>query len=186
MAFALLCKALVKIDRDKNPCARPIAICFSMNLRGRTSVAIPDAGFGNIYTLTLDSPSSTGDEEWNLHGYIKMVREIMRKTKARYGAVGTAEELWSMVEEDGKRRVRIQASGKHCIVACTSWCRFPVYGIDFGWGGPELVVCCRPPFRTNVLMDRKGDGGIDAWVVLDEEEMAKFKGDEDIIKHCMF
>ncbi|KAI4367183.1 hypothetical protein MLD38_022947 [Melastoma candidum] len=185
IVLALLCKALVKINRAKNPHARRTAVSFPMNLRGRMSTMIPDTGFGNIYSIISDTLSK-GDEESDLHGYIKMLHETMKKAKARYRAVGSAEELWSMVEEDNKSIVRILMSGEHCIVTCTSWCGFPIYGIDFGWGGPEMAMFSRPPFRHNVLMDRKGDGGIDAWVVLDEEEMAKFKEDQDIIEHCLF
>ncbi|KAK3420122.1 hypothetical protein EUGRSUZ_G00918 [Eucalyptus grandis] len=62
-----------------------------------------------------------------------------------------------------------------------SWCRFPLYDSDFGWGKPDSVSNASPPLRSVGLVDSPADGGIDAWITLNQDEMALFKQDPDIV-----
>ena len=52
-----------------------------------------------------------------------------------------------------------------------SWCRFPFYEADFGWGKPSWVS--RRDFGAELvsLMDTKCGSVIEAWVGLDEQHM---------------
>lgn len=64
---------------------------------------------------------------------------------------------------------------------CTSLCKFPLYEVDFGWGKPEWVTS--PMFYKNafVLMDTKLGDGIEAWVTLEEQKMAIFESNEELL-----
>lgn len=59
----------------------------------------------------------------------------------------------------------------------TSWCGFPTYELDFGWGKPVWVSSASPGVQNLiVLMDSVGDiGGIEAWITMDEADMMKFE-----------
>ena len=64
----------------------------------------------------------------------------------------------------------------------TSLCRFPIYEVDFGWGKPAFVGVTPLTFRNIVaFLDTKYGGGIEAWVNLEENDMAKFEADEEIL-----
>ncbi|KAE8716155.1 UDP-glucose flavonoid 3-O-glucosyltransferase 6-like [Hibiscus syriacus] len=67
--------------------------------------------------------------------------------------------------------------GKCDIVAftLTSLCRFPLYEADFGWGKP--IWACSGDREINSIatfMDTITGDGMEAWITLKEEEMAKF------------
>lgn len=72
--------------------------------------------------------------------------------------------------------------GEGVTLAFTSLCRFPVYEADFGrrkavWVGSAKL------FNKNLVtfLDTKSGNGIEAWVHLEEEEMAKFEVDKELL-----
>ena len=69
----------------------------------------------------------------------------------------------------------------------TSWTRFGFYEADFGWGKPAWVGIGGNLTAKNlvILMGRGGGGGgIEAWVTLEEEDMARFEKDEEITAYA--
>ncbi|KAL3634909.1 hypothetical protein CASFOL_021963 [Castilleja foliolosa] len=76
-----------------------------------------------------------------------------------------------------------KANGGSNVEFCifSSWCRFPVYEVDYGWGKPHWVATVGVPFKNLVaLMDTKDGDGVEAWVSMAETDMdvieAKYKG----------
>ena len=65
----------------------------------------------------------------------------------------------------------------------TSLCRIPVYEADFGWGKLIWVGSASLPFKNLVVfMDSGGNnGGIETWINLVGEDMAKFQGDQEFL-----
>lgn len=65
----------------------------------------------------------------------------------------------------------------------SSLCRFPLYVIGFGWGKPIWVAWVNsPPFtNTAFFVDTKCGDGIEAWLTLKDEDMAKFECDDEIL-----
>ncbi|KAK1294574.1 Deacetylvindoline O-acetyltransferase [Acorus calamus] len=64
----------------------------------------------------------------------------------------------------------------------TSWCRFPFYETDFGWGGPAWVAS--PPYMLEnffLLMSARGGDGFEVWAFLTEEEMEGFANDPELL-----
>ncbi|KAL4628932.1 hypothetical protein ACB092_05G273100 [Castanea dentata] len=67
----------------------------------------------------------------------------------------------------------------------SSWCRFPIYETDFGWGNPMWIGEVSPPFKNaTVFIDTKSGDGIEAWVNLKEEDMAKFESDSELLAYA--
>ncbi|XP_057432339.1 stemmadenine O-acetyltransferase-like [Lotus japonicus] len=63
----------------------------------------------------------------------------------------------------------------------TSLCRFPLYEADFGWGKPTWVGSAALTFKNLVVfVDAKNGGGIEAYVSMAVEDMAKFEADEEL------
>lgn len=63
----------------------------------------------------------------------------------------------------------------------TSLCKFPLYDPDFGWGKPTWVGSPALTFKNLVVfMDTKTEDGIEAYVSLTGEDMAKFEADKEL------
>ncbi|CAB4264178.1 unnamed protein product [Prunus armeniaca] len=66
----------------------------------------------------------------------------------------------------------------------SSYCRFPLYDSDFGWGRPTWVGSPALTYKNLVLfMDTKEGGGIEAYVSLEGEVMAKFECDSELLSY---
>lgn len=66
-----------------------------------------------------------------------------------------------------------------------SWCRFPAYEADFGWGKPIWVTTSFCPVRNGiVLMDTRDGDGIEAIVNMDEHDMAMFERDVELLQYA--
>ena len=64
----------------------------------------------------------------------------------------------------------------------TSLCRFPLYEADFGWGKPIWVGSAARCFKNLVgYMDDKTAHGIEAYICLKPEEMAKLEADKEFL-----
>ncbi|KAK8960149.1 BAHD acyltransferase [Platanthera guangdongensis] len=66
----------------------------------------------------------------------------------------------------------------------SSWCRFPVYEVDFGWGKPAWAAFGGPVVKQSVfIVDRRDDEGVEVWVSLEQEEMERLVRDEELLSH---
>ncbi|PIM97477.1 Vinorine synthase [Handroanthus impetiginosus] len=72
-------------------------------------------------------------------------------------------------------------------VLFTSWCRFPMYKVDYGWGKPHWVSTVGVHFKNLiVLMDTKCGDGIEAWMTMAEQDMAMIQTNyENLISHII-
>ncbi|KAA8529714.1 hypothetical protein F0562_034186 [Nyssa sinensis] len=58
----------------------------------------------------------------------------------------------------------------------------PLYEVDFGWGKPVRIGSAKLTFRNLVtFMDTRSGDGIEAWINLHEEDMAKFEADKELL-----
>ncbi|OMO81439.1 Transferase [Corchorus olitorius] len=89
--------------------------------------------------------------------------------------------------QDGYNRIDYMTEitagyGEIIVLSFTSLCRFPIYEADFGWGRP-IWVCsaARNMMNLVVFIDTVDGKGIEAWICLKEEDMAKFESDDEIL-----
>ncbi|XP_065874659.1 tabersonine-19-hydroxy-O-acetyltransferase-like [Euphorbia lathyris] len=73
------------------------------------------------------------------------------------------------------------------VYIVSSWCRFPFYELDFGWGKPTWFAAIEAPFKNVIsLMDTRNGDGIEAWITLTEEEMTFFQQDQELLAFASF
>ncbi|WCJ36910.1 HXXXD-type acyl-transferase family protein [Euphorbia peplus] len=72
------------------------------------------------------------------------------------------------------------------VFGFSSWCRFPFYKTDFGWGNPIWVATTLKFNETAIFIDTKDGEGIEAWVTLPKEDMVKFQQNHDICSYASF
>lgn len=62
------------------------------------------------------------------------------------------------------------------FLSITSWCKFPTYEVEFGWGKPTWVTTSRCLVKNIiVLMDTRAGEGIQAVVSMEEQDLALFE-----------
>ncbi|XP_045821366.1 stemmadenine O-acetyltransferase-like [Trifolium pratense] len=67
----------------------------------------------------------------------------------------------------------------------SSWCGFPIYEVDFGWGKPTWVTTFGSSLRNLIFMMDTRDGvGIEAYVNMEESDMARFENDVELLKYA--
>lgn len=102
-------------------------------------------------------------EVWNLVGEMKKNFEGFCKNFPKNYKAKESVEMW-------------RNPGDYSVYLCTSWCKFPLYEADFGWGKPILINVPKLLYKNLILlMDSKDGEGIEAIVSLDKEEMVVFQ-----------
>ncbi|XP_026377868.1 vinorine synthase-like [Papaver somniferum] len=167
-----------KVLESSSQNSKPFMLCMAVNLRQRMIPALPDHSFGNFIAPALVGLSNQpGDIE--LHKLVETLRSSIRKINGDYIKdefqvnYGLVRSLQDVHERFNKEEMEL-----HTI---TSWCRFPFYESDFGWGKPTWI-CTVNVIAKNVciLMDTSDGCGIEAWVTLDEQQMSLLESDYEL------
>ncbi|XAR50296.1 Vinorine synthase [Bertholletia excelsa] len=149
----------------------------AVNLRPRMSPPLTESSIGNLWRVaTAVSPLETPK---TYHGLVTQLRTAIKKMDGEY-----VKSLMSgnAYLEYLRRMSEPVARGEVEFCSFSSWCRFPAYQADFGWGTPAWVSTTTMPFKNVViLMNTRCGEGIEAWVSLLEEDMAVFERDSELI-----
>ncbi|KAL4271670.1 hypothetical protein GQ457_13G029180 [Hibiscus cannabinus] len=149
-------------------------VTFSVNLRKRTNPPLPQQCIGNVYRVKEVEPLM--EKTTNLSILAAKLGDAVRKVDDEYvrklgeGAIDYIKFLRNKAASD--------------TLIFVSWCRFPFYHVDFGWGKPIWCATALSINRTVILMDARDGEGIEAWITLGKEEMAKFLQDPGIMAYC--
>ncbi|KAL2543327.1 HXXXD-type acyl-transferase family protein [Abeliophyllum distichum] len=145
-----------------------------VNLRPRFDPPLSNDYFGNFWRpasliITMDK-----DYEKESCGVVDKIREAISNVNGDYVAKlrqGYAAEM----DIKDEKLVRF---------VFTSLCRFPIYEVDFGWGRPIWVASASHGMKNKVaFFDTQSGNGIEAWINLKKEDMAKFEADMEL---CSF
>ena len=75
-----------------------------------------------------------------------------------------------------KKSVEFASKGDVELCNLSSWCRFPMYEVDFGWGKATWVSTTAFPFKNVVILMSTSCGeGIEAWLNMLEDDMPSFQ-----------
>ncbi|XP_073036611.1 epi-neemfruitin B 7-O-acetyltransferse L7AT-like [Primulina eburnea] len=176
---AFIWKCYMKVFADKSDLEKPFILTHPVNLRRRADPALPDESFGNFLWLTAAQCNSPADT--NLKDLASEVRRAVRKIDNGFIKVLQNNGFYENLEETRK----VLPEGANCL-AFSSWCKFGLYGVDFGWGKPiwisSFVSGDSPAMMANsvTLMDTRFGDGVEAWLILDEKYVAAFEENEDI------
>jgi len=71
------------------------------------------------------------------------------------------------------------------LISFSSWCRFPMYEADFGWGKPIWVTTSAFNARNGIiLMDTRDGDGIEVVVNMEENDMTKFEHEMELLQYA--
>ncbi|KAK4429497.1 Stemmadenine O-acetyltransferase [Sesamum alatum] len=181
-------KCAMAASEERSGCKRPSLLTHIVNLRKRAAPNFSEQSLGNLIWMT--SAKFTAEKQ-NLE-FPDLVDEIRRSISNIDG-----EYVKKLRGGDGPNTIQkylkeiVEFSSKDVeYFGFTSWCKLGFYEVDFGWGKPVWVssIDSSGPFYINlsVLMDSRCGDGIEAWVTLDEQEMAILQGNQEFTRFASF
>ncbi|XP_028793386.1 vinorine synthase-like [Neltuma alba] len=155
-------------------------VTSTVNLRTRMDLPLPEYAFGNYYWYVQMFP--TLDEKGESDDFFgRQLREEITKVDDDFIVKLRQSKEWNPNREDMAKAIE---KGELVPVTFTSLCRFPVYEVDFGWGNPTWTGPPTWKFKNVIVFkDTKSGGGIEAYVNLTKDDMAKFERDEELLAH---
>ncbi|KAM7275739.1 hypothetical protein ACFE04_017605 [Oxalis oulophora] len=152
-----------------------------VNLRKRFVPPLPENSIGNIFTAAL---ADIKDTEIELHGFITNIRrgvqDAMKTAADGFKAEGNG--LASLICELAKEMENMGKRPDMDSYLSTSWCRFPFYEADFGWGKPTWIFPSLKPLKNFfILMDARDGAGIEAWCSLLDEDTTLLECNQEFL-----
>ncbi|KAA8540714.1 hypothetical protein F0562_024367 [Nyssa sinensis] len=146
-------------------CAMPQIAAHSVNLRGRISPPLPEHSFGNLFQMSITA--AYGQPE--LASLVDQLRLAIKKIDNDYVRqlqTGDGHAVVMKSDDHFKNLGEAFSRGEVQFLRFSSWCRFPIYKADFGWGKPIWVSSAGMIFKNVIfLLDPKEGDGIEAWTV---------------------
>ncbi|OAY47916.1 stemmadenine O-acetyltransferase [Manihot esculenta] len=158
---------------------------IAVGLRKRMIPQLPKLSIGNIYQVAMANCSTNDDKLVDYNGLATKLHESIGKMNNDYVRMIHAggryfQFLKKKGEELGKNPNLMKVFG------FSSWCRFPFYEADFGWGKPSWVTTALKLHKVAIFIDSKDGEGIEAWVCLPKEDMVKFEQNPGMCAYSSF
>ncbi|KAK4367225.1 hypothetical protein RND71_015105 [Anisodus tanguticus] len=183
VVLSVLWKVLVGISSAKHGHSRDSSLCVTIGLRGKSNIPSSEHALGNFVMFGIADIEANQPRE-ELNNFINLVGNTIWDTSVGIGKA-SVDDISSMYVNTYTKVVdKLRKGDEMDIYLCTSWCRFPWYEADFGWGTPFWVSSVSHGVEAICLIDTKDGDGIEAWVSLTENDMAEFERDPHILTFC--
>nr|GMD96663.1 vinorine synthase-like [Ipomoea batatas] len=169
---AFVWAALIKAHQETNTNVKTHVMTSAINMRKRLKPPLPPQTIGNVFHVTkacfeLEVSHSHSQGEIDYELLTERVQRSINTAKDEYAKIMVElDEYFRRLGDEEKR----EDVG---ILKVSSWCRFPFYEVDFGWGKPIWVANAIKAMNVAIFMDTGDEKGIEAWVGLSEECMLK-------------
>ncbi|KAF9614349.1 hypothetical protein IFM89_018102 [Coptis chinensis] len=135
---------------------------------------------GNLNIGTM-ATSTTSEPPPELHSLVARLRKAIKKVDGDFVRKLQVDDGLSTYYSSTGEMMEKHVKGELQLFLFTSWCRFPFYEADFGWGKPIQITPVHLILNnTVILVDTKCGKGIEAWVSLDKKDMARFQCEPEL------
>ncbi|XP_020416893.1 BAHD acyltransferase At5g47980-like isoform X3 [Prunus persica] len=180
---ALIWKCAAEASRSNLESAMPSAWCQTVNMRKvLVSVLAGKDLLGNVFGLVAGQREEIVEvDDHDLQSLVTILRKGIEEFKENYRNGVSGEGLCQLFKEVVNLIIRDDIDS----YSCSSWCRFPFYTSNFGWGKPSWVVTPNVDSKNLiVLMDTKDGDGLEASLTLKEEDMTKFENNKEVLEYA--
>ncbi|PRQ40011.1 putative salutaridinol 7-O-acetyltransferase [Rosa chinensis] len=152
----------------------------TVNLRGRMVPPLPKSSVGSMVWFYA-VPTAEDESVIELHDLVSQMKERMAHFCVTYAEKFGKE--WPLIFMECMKDSRKLFQKQNLVVyRCSSWCRFPVYEADFGWGKPIWVTIASCVMKNSIfLIDTRNGEGIEAHVNLEKQHMDVFARDAELL-----
>ncbi|XP_071717714.1 pelargonidin 3-O-(6-caffeoylglucoside) 5-O-(6-O-malonylglucoside) 4'''-malonyltransferase-like [Rutidosis leptorrhynchoides] len=169
---AIIWNAFMAVDRATYSCRRESVIIQPINLRGRMASFIPKNYCGNIwsYFTTKATTNETNEELTDLlcDSVKKTVSDL---SKAYHDSEEGQMMILNCLIQLGS--VNLESTN---VSGITSWCKFPFYEADFGFGKPTWVVPGTIRVQNSAFfIDDSHGNGLETYVFMDAKDVPIFE-----------
>ncbi|KAI3426759.1 uncharacterized protein J3R85_009622, partial [Psidium guajava] len=159
----------------------------TVNIRKRTEPPLAPSSVGcliSYFTAKVDENDGHLEKDL-LPTLVAKLRVGMEDFLESHAKKLGGSESFSTLCELNERAGELMRTYSSSFYAVTSWCRFGLYDVDFGWGRPDWTSICSSEYKNVVVLTDARDGeGAEAWVTLGEAEMAAFEKDRDLLRYA--
>ncbi|XP_034213614.1 BAHD acyltransferase At5g47980-like [Prunus dulcis] len=180
---ALIWKCAAEASRSNLESVMPSAWCQTVNMRKvLVSVLAGKDLLGNVFGLVAGQREEIVEvDDHDLQSLVTILRKGIEEFKENYRNGVSGEGLCQLFKEVVNLIIRDDIDS----YSCSSWCRFPFYTSNFGWGKPSWVVTPNVDSKNLiVLMDTKDGDGLEASLTLKEEDMTKFENNKEVLEYA--
>ncbi|KAK4414171.1 Tabersonine-19-hydroxy-O-acetyltransferase [Sesamum alatum] len=154
-----------------------------VNLRGRVP-ALTERSFGNVFQMT--HAENAGETNWTR--LVEKLRAAFGKIDNEYVKMLSGEKGCEIAKENFQGISKFLATGNVAVLLFSSYCRFPIYEVDFGWGKPVWVSSASFSIKDMIMLFDSvvSPGGIEVWIVMVDHEMERLRRDSEIQRFTSF
>ncbi|KDP36802.1 hypothetical protein JCGZ_08093 [Jatropha curcas] len=182
---AFLWKSIMSASAKVNGFQKPSLLTHIVNLRRRMEPSLSENSLGNF--LWIAAAQYTDEAKPKLSDLVSKVKEAISRIDEEFVKKIKGEEENSVLSESLKEIGEMDSykNGRDCF-GFSSWCKFGYYDADFGWGKPVWISSMGLEgsvfMNLIILVETRFGDGIEAWLTLDEQEMAILEGNQDLLK----
>ncbi|KAL0413479.1 UNVERIFIED_CONTAM: Stemmadenine O-acetyltransferase [Sesamum radiatum] len=162
---AFIWKHFIDVAKSENPEAKKIfAASHAVNLRGRRSPPLDlENVFGNCFMSTT-ALTSNGE----FHDLVTQLRSTIKKVNEDYI---TKAKTGDSYLNDKYKLVSLIMNWELELCGFSSWCGFPLYEVDYGWGKPISLGASAPIKNTTVLVNSRSGDGVEAFITMPQDNV---------------
>ncbi|KAI3864268.1 hypothetical protein MKX03_006101 [Papaver bracteatum] len=156
-----------------------------VNLRKRMDPPLADSSFGNIFSMTT-AKASVSRGAVDLNDSAGQIRVAISRIDDDH--VKRMQNDEDSKEEYDRFRIAVSQMDSGYNYWLMSWCNFPLYEIDFGFGKPNWVTTDAVEVLEEndiFLMDTSIGNGVEAWIKLEQEKMNMFLSNQESLCSCV-
>ncbi|PQQ14795.1 BAHD acyltransferase [Prunus yedoensis var. nudiflora] len=180
---ALIWKCVMEASRSNLGSVRPSAWCQVVNMRKIMDPPMTVDLLGNFFGYFV---AKTEESEVNhdVQSLVAEMRKGFEEFKVNFTNGISGEDVLQLCKELGDLIGKVDTDNNYCS---TSWCRFPFYKANFGWGKPSWISI--PAGAVEIkniisLMDERDGNGIEARLSLKEENMALVESNQELLAYA--
>ncbi|XP_076907053.1 stemmadenine O-acetyltransferase-like [Bidens hawaiensis] len=155
-----------------------VSVAFnSINLRRKMEPMLQDHQLGNLFQMS----SAEAERTASMATRVVKLRDSFNKIDIAYVKSLMSKKGFEIARGNFREIRKFMIQEGVGVFRFASWCRFAFNKGDFGWGKPVWVSCADFADENAVIfVDSLKDDGIEAWVVMNEDNMHKFENNAEL------